>query len=326
MAHLTIGQRYEIATLRKQEFSQTKISEIIGRNKSVVSRELARNADARNGDYKPELAQKKTDKRHKVKPKKVYFTVEIKDFVVSYLMEDYSPEQIVGCAKRKKVKCVSIERIYQFIWQDKKAGGNLYTHLRTEGKAYRKRGQSKDKRGQIVGRVDIEQRPMVVEEKSRIGDLEMDLVIGKDHKGALLTINDRATGMLKMVKIDSKEACVIEEKAIEILQDWKLLLHTITTDNGKEFAHHQTIANQLEIAFFFAKPYHSWERGANENLNGLIRQYFPKKYDFDLIKPEDVINIQNKLNDRPRKRFGFQSPNEVFLQAIENNGKVAFIT
>jgi transposase, IS30 family len=302
MAHLTIAQRYEIAALRKQDFSQTKISEIIGRNKSVVCRELARNADARNGFYKAELAQKKADKRQVEKPKKIYFTDEVKTFVMTWLEQDYSPEQIVGHAIRKTIKCVSVERIYQFIWQDKKDGGDHYTHLRSKGRKYRKRGQSKDKRGQIVGRVDIDQRPVIVEDKSRIGDLEMDLVIGKDHKGALLTINDRATGMLKMAKIDSKEAHLIEEKAIEILQEWKPFLQTITTDNGKEFANHKGIANTLEIAFFFAKPYHPWERGANENLNGLVRQYFPKKYDFNLIKTEDVITIQNKLNDRPQRR------------------------
>lgn len=326
MSHLTIEQRYEIATLRNQNFLPSKIAERIGKDKSVISRELKRNSDGRNGFYKAELAQKKVDLRHKIKAKKIYFTAEMSAFVIKYLEQDYSPEQIVGYAEKEKIKCVSAERIYQFVWQNKKEGGQYYKHLRTQGKKYRKRGQSKDKRGQIVDRVDISRRPAIVEEKTRIGDLEMDLIIGKDHEGALLTINDRASGVLKMAKIDSKEATIIEEKAIELLQDWQPFLHTITTDNGKEFSNHKTIAKTLCIAFFFARPYHSWERGANENLNGLIRQYFPKKSDFNLITDEKVNQVVKQLNNRPRKRFGFKTPNEIFFKAIQNNGQVAFIT
>ena len=131
----------------------------------------------------------------------------------------------------------------------------------------------------------------------------------------MVTINDRATGMLKMTKIDSKESAVVQQAIIGLLQDWKIHLHTITSDNGKEFAGHIEIAKQLDIDYYFATPYHSWERGANENLNGLVRQYFPKGSSFVDIEPEKVIEIQNKLNDRPRKRFGYKSPNEVFAQA-----------
>lgn len=326
MAHLTLEQRYEIATLRKQHFSQARIGKIIGKTKSVICRELNRNSDKRNGAYRATLAQSKCDDRHRKKPKKVYFTTEVKSFVISLLDQDYSPEQIAGYAKKERIVCVSAERIYQFVWEDKRLGGEHYKHLRTEGKTYRKRGHAKDKRGQIVDRVDISQRPAIVEDKTRVGDLEMDLVIGRDHQGALLTINDRATGMLKMAIIESKEAKVIEEKATEILKDWMPFLHTITTDNGKEFAAHKSIAQQLEIDFYFAKPYHSWERGANENLNGLVRQYFPKKSDFKIITQDQVNEVVNKLNNRPRKRFGFQTPNEVFSQATNKNGKVAFIT
>jgi transposase, IS30 family len=326
MAHLTIGQRYEIATLRNQNFSQSQIANSIGKDKSVISRELKRNCDARNGLYKAELAQKKANLRHEDKPKKVYFTAGVRAFVIKHLEQEYSPEQIAGYAEKEKKNCVSIERIYQFVWEDKKQGGSYYKHLRTQGKKYRKRGQAKDKRGQIVDRVDISQRPAIVEQKVRIGDLEMDLVIGKDHDGALLTINDRAAGVLKMAKIGSKEATVVEAKAIELLEDWQPFLHTITTDNGKEFSNHKLIAQTLSIDFFFARPYHSWERGANENLNGLIRQYFPKKSDFNLITEQQVNDVIHKLNNRPRKRFGFKTPNEIFSQAIKNNGQVAFMT
>lgn len=325
MAHLTQEQRYEIAALRKQDFSITKISERIGKDKSVVSRELRRNCDGRNGLYKAALAHKKALKRLIEKPKYLHFTTSISCYVEGLLRQDYSPEQIVGTAKRHQIACVSHERIYQWIWADKKAGGSLYQHLRSKGKLYRKRGAAKDKRGQLVGRVSIEHRPSEVEQKNRIGDLEMDLIIGQDHKGALLTINDRATGLLRMAKIESKEAVVVEVKVIELLQDWPCYLHTITTDNGKEFARHQQIAEQLQIAYFFAHPYHSWERGANENLNGLVRQYFPKQTSFENLAPQYVTQIQEKLNQRPRKRLGYLSPQEVFEEALKKGGSVAFV-
>lgn len=326
MAHLTQGQRYEIALLCKQGFNITKISEQIGKDKSVVSRELRRNSDARNGVYKAELAHKKAIKRQVEKPKHLYFTKDIRSYVEDLLAQDYSPEQIVGMATRKRVPCVSHECIYQWIWADKKAGGSLYKHLRSGGKKYRKRGACKDNRGQLLGRVSIDHRPAEVALKNRIGDLEMDLIIGQDHKGALLTINDRATGLLKMGKIESKEAVVVEAKVLELLQDWPAYLHTITTDNGKEFARHQALAEALQVSYFFAHPYHSWERGANENLNGLVRQYFPKQTSFENLDSQYVTQIQDKLNQRPRKRFGYLSPQEVFDNALKNQGTVAFVT
>jgi IS30 family transposase len=189
------------------------------------------------------------------------------------LEEDYSPEKIVGDATRKGTECVSHERIYKFVWDDKKQGGKLYRHVRTKGKRYAKRGDSKGKRGQIVGRVDIEQPLSVVEEKQRVRDPEMDLVIGQGHSGVLLTINDRATGMLKMALLESKGAALVQAKAVELLAEWKPLLHTVTTDmrggpGRKEFACHQKVADLLEVDCYFAKPYHSWERGSNENLIG----------------------------------------------------------
>lgn len=317
MEHLTLGQRYEIGILNSKGYSQTEIGRSIGKHKSTICREFKRNSDLRNGVYKAELAQKKCSERHKFKPKKIRFTAPIKLHVNRWILLDYSPEQIVGRSKEIGQDCVSIETIYQHIWDDKKNEGTLHAHLRKKGKKYAKRGALKGTRGQIPGRVDIDLRPAIVESKERVGDLEIDLVIGKDHDGALLTVNDRATGMLKMAKIDSKEASVVEAKLIEILEEWKPFLQTITSDNGKEFANHKTIADALNILYFFAKPYQSWQRGANENLNGLIRQYFPKKSDFKLINKEYVKEIENKLNNRPRKRYGFKTPNEVFSQKLK---------
>ena len=286
----------------------------IDRDKSVVSRELKRNCDKRSGVYKAKLAQKKCQQRHQKKEKAIRFTPNIEIYVEKLLKEDYSPEQIVGFSKIEGRDCVSIERIYQHIWKDKKNGGKLYQHLRTHGKRYRKRGATKDKRGQIPDKASIEYRPKVVDEKTRIGDIEIDLMIGKNHKKAILTANDRVTGKAKMAILNSKSAEETKRKVIEILSDWKPFLKTITSDNVKEFSGHKEIAKALDVDYYFARPYHSWERGANENFNGLVKQYFPKNYDFNLITEKEIKNVENKLNQRPRKRFGFLSPNQVYLQ------------
>lgn len=325
MAQLTLEQRYKIEFCLTENKNFTETAKYIGKNKSVVGREIKRNADARSGRYKAELANAKALKRHLQKNKKNYFTDDIKAYVREGLKQDYSPEQIMGRALLDARPCVSHETIYKFVWRDKKSGGTLFKHLRNQGKRYRKRGQNKDSRGLLIDRVDIDKRPEIVDHKERIGDLEIDLVIGKGHKQALLTINDRATGLLIMGKVLSKEAKEIEMKAVSLLEDWKPLLHTITSDNGKAFANHASIAEQLNINFYFAKPYHSWQRGANENLNGLVRQYFPKEYDFESISDHDILNVQNILNNRPRKRLGFKSPIESFAQKIEQIQAVAFI-
>jgi IS30 family transposase len=326
MAHLTLEQRYKIEAYKNLGKKNSEIADYLGKDKSVISRELIRNSDQRSGIYKADLADKKTLNRHKIKHKNCSLNANVEANILYYLRLDYSPEQIVGRAKIDKKEMVSAERIYQYIWLDKRKGGVLYKHLRTKGKKYKKRGHLKDNRGLITGRVDIDKRPAVVEDKERLGDLEIDLVIGQNHKGALLTINDRASGLLFMEKIDSKEASLVESKTIELLQEWKLLIKTITSDNGKEFANHKKIAESLEIDYYFAKPYHSWERGANENLNGLVRQYFPKKTNFELITKKQTDQVINILNNRPRKRFGYKTPNEVFAEKLDNLMSVAFIT
>jgi len=325
MSHLTYEQRYAISVMLKAKYRQKQIAEAIDKDKSVVSREIARNCDKRNGNYDADLAEGKYEKRRDSKPKKVYFTAEIQEMVEDKLAKKYSPEQIVGVAKKQGVAWVSHERIYQHIWKDKRKKGNLYDHLRTKGKRYRKRGAAKDSRGIIPDRVDISQRPKVVDDRERAGDLEIDTIIGKNHQGAILTVNDRASGLLKMKKLEGKSAQQLAMATIELLEDMKPFLNTITADNGREFAAHQTISKALEIDFYFARPYHSWERGANENLNGLIRQYIPKQTDFSTITDEYIKFVENELNNRPRKRHDFQTPNQIFNQ-LTNHQEVAFVT
>ena len=319
MSHLTEKERYTISVMLANGSRQTEIATALGRNKSVISREINRNKDQHNGEYRYDLAQRKTVSRHRHKPKKMVLTDAIKSFIGIQLTKKFSPEQIVGVAKYLGKPIVSVERIYQYIWQNKSKGGVLYQHLRSKGKAYRKRGAKKDQRGKIIGRKDIDLRPAIVEERSRFGNFEIDTIVGKDNKGAILTINDRAKGILKMVELLGKNATQLALATIETLKKWKSCLHTITTDNGKEFAQHQMIADALDIEFFFAKPYQSWQRGSNENLNGLIRQYIPKKTDFNTISEEFVKWVENKLNNRPSKRFNFKTPIQIL------NQKVAFM-
>ena len=326
MEHLTLGERYKISTLLGLGIPKKEIANQLGRCRTTIYRELNRNADKRSGKYQADLAQKKAKNRHKEKAKHEVFNDDMKKFVCDGLKLDLSPEQISGRAILENLPCVSHERIYQLVWEDKKSGGTLYLHLRNRGRKYQKRGDKQAGRGCIPNRRDIEHRPDVVDKKNRIGDLEIDLVIGKDHKGALLTINDRATGMLKLGYIPNKSARGVQAKTEELLEDWKPFIKTITSDNGKEFANHQEIAEELAIDFYFAKPYHSWQRGANENLNGLVRQYFPKGSNFDNITETAVKETENILNNRPRKRFGFKTPNEVFATFVNNQEYVAFMT
>ena len=308
MAHITKEQRYTIEVLLTKGNTQEFIAKIIGKHKSVISREISRNKDKRNGKYSSCLAQRKYEKRVKEKPKKIRFTDEVKTKVNELLKEDYSPEQIAGYCKKENIECVSHERIYQHIWANKKDGGNLHEHLRRQGRKYRKRGNKKDTRGIIKDRVDIDERPEIVEKKERFGDFEIDTIIGKNHKGAIVTINDRASGYLWMQKVSKRTAEAVYEATVSLLSKIKKFIKTITGDNGKEFAFHKRIAKKLDVNFYFAKPYHSWERGANENLNGLVRQYIPKKTDFSTVTDDFIIRIQKKINSRPRKRFNYENP------------------
>lgn len=314
MSHLTKEQRYTICTMLQKGYTQSEIALVIKKDKSVVSRELRRNADARSGQYRDDLAHRKYLKRQEYKAKPRTFTPEVEAYVRDKLRLKYSPEQIAGVAKIKGDICVSHERIYQFIWKDKRQKGTLYLDLRNRGRRYKKRSVIYDKRGTIPDRTDISQRPPEVELRERFGDLEIDLIIGKNHKNAILTINDRATGLAKLRKLTGKDAEQLAKATINCLKEWKPFLHTITSDNGKEFSSHQMIAQELDIHFYFAEPYASWQRGSNENYNRLVRQYIPKKVDFEYVSHDYVSYVEQQLNDRPRKRFGYLSPNQKSLE------------
>ena len=312
---LTQEQRYQIYALRKAGMSMGSIALEIGTVTSTISREISRNTGARG--YRPKQAHEKTIERHKVKPKLITLTEEIKMLIGEQLRSvESSPEQISGRLKVEYQLSISHETIYQYLITNRAGGGELYLHLRHKHKKYRKRYGSTDRRGQIIGRVSIDDRPIIVEEKSRIGDFEGDLVIGKNHKGALATLVDRHSKFSLIAKVSNKSANNVTEAIITMLRPIKEHLHTITFDNGKEFAYHQTMADTLAVNVYFAHPYHSWERGLNEHTNGLIRQYFPKGSSLEDVTVEQVMAVQDKLNHRPRKILGFKTPFEVFYGKI----------
>jgi len=252
MKHLTLEQRYTIQVLSRLGKSQKDIASEINKNKPVVSRELKRNT-LPSGHYDALLAHETARKRKQTKPKVKRFTDQVRAYVTTWLRKDLSPEQIRGRAIKDSIACVSHERIYQYIWEDKRNKGDLHLHLRIKGRRYRKRGSAKDSRGIIRNRVDISERPAIVNEKQRFGDLEIDTMIGKNHKGALLTINDRAAGVVWIRKLKGKDANALYLKAVNALKPIRHFLHTITSDNGKEFTYHEKISLLLRIKMYFCQ-------------------------------------------------------------------------
>lgn len=264
--------------------------------------------------YKPNYAQSYAEQRRKDKPKAIKFTQEVEAFVREKLLEEWSPDQISGYAKRHKLFSISHERIYQFVLANKQKGGDLYKHLRHQHKKYRKRYGSPKRQGPIKNRVMIDERPAIVDDKQRLGDWEIDTIIGKQHQKAIVTLVERVSKKTLMGQVVSKEADFVRDQTIQLLSSLKAYVLTITADNGGEFSQHEVIARELGAAVYFAHPYHSWERGLNENTNGLIRQYIPKGKDFTELTDADIINIQEYLNNRPRKSLGYATPNEVFVE------------
>ena len=311
---LIYEQRVEIYALLKADLNQAKIAKIVGVSKSTISREIKRNTGLKG--YRPKQANEHALERRKNTDKHVRFNDAIKETVKKHLEQDWSPEQISGWLKKNNKPSVSHETIYQFIIDNQKSGGMLYTHLRLGRKKRRKRIKSNGRRGQIPNRVSIDERPTIVDNKERVGDWEIDTVIGKNHKGAFVTAVERKTKYSCIRHVPKKEAALVTEALIAMLAPFKELVFTITADNGKEFSEHEKIAAALNAQFYFAHPYSSWERGLNENTNGLIRQYYPKKTSLISIDKQELVTVQNKLNNRPRKTLNFDTPHQLFTNSL----------
>ena len=315
--HLTQEERYHIYIEHKKKVSLGDIAKDMGRSKSTISRELRRNKG--NRGYRYQQAHIKAQQRHLDKPKAIKLDEEMKGVITPLIEEKWSPEQISGRLEKLGKATVSHETIYRFLMNDKAAGGELYKHLRHQSKPYRKRYGKNDYRGTIPCRVDIDERPCIVDEKTRLGDWEADTVIGKGHQGVLVTLTERVSKLNLAIPIMRKEAELTKEAIIQALKPFAAWVHTITFDNGREFCRHVDIAKAVDCDTYFAKPYHSWERGLNENHNGLLRQYFPKNQPLDEVTQDDVNKALAGLNHRPRKKLNYKTPWEVFCEMASLN-------
>jgi IS30 family transposase len=316
--HLTPEQRSQLEALKKSRLSNIAIAEQLGVDRTTIGRELKRNR-ARGG-YRSKSAGVKASARRahaSTRPRKM--TSELLALIEEKLIsEQWSPDQISGWLVKEDMGDISAECIYQHIWTDKKQGGTLHKHLRHGGKKYNKRKGKNTWRGIIHGRVDIDERPAIVSEKSRIGDWEGDTIQGANHQSAILSHVERHSKYTRLHKLIAATAHNTTAATVQDLRAHKEKVITITYDNGKEFAGHQRIAEILNATVFFAKPYHAWERGLNEHTNGLVRQYFPKGTDFHRVSDEEIALVEKKINNRPRKVLGYKTPCEVFKPAATN--------
>jgi transposase, IS30 family len=325
-------QRYVIDRLLRQGKSQNEIANVLGYHKSTISRELKRNTPKRGRgakEYNPDRADMKAERRHREKNKHITFTDEMRRQIVKQLaVEKLSPELIAQNGRKDNPCFVSHETIYQWIWNMKHSHKRedepyqlLYKDLK-HGRRRRKRGNYHDNRGCISNRVSIEKRPAIVEKRKRIGDVEVDLMLGKNHQPGLLVITDRASLKTSLVKISTKASKPIAKSIIRKMKPCKQWLKTMTYDNDLAFALHTTVNKELKTKSFFTHPYTSQEKGTVENRIGVLRRFFPKKTDFTQVTAKQVNRVEKMINERPVRKFNYQTPNTVFLQKL----KVALIT
>lgn len=311
---LSKTQRIEISALLKSGQTVSVIAKQLNIHRSTIYRELKRNSRPR-GSYDALYAQEFSSIRKERFAKNRKLNNQMISFIREKLeKEQWSPEQIKGYCDKNNIPMVSHERIYQLIYQDKENGGNLYQFLRTGEKKYKRRyGKHKTRKIIIKNKVSIDMRPEIINKKERYGDWEIDTIVGKNHRGAIVTVVERKSGYILLSKLKGKNAGQLAKQTIRLLMPYKELVKSITSDNGTEFANHEFIADKLDADFYFAHPYSSWERGLCEYSNKLIRQYIPKKSSFDQFSIDYIYDVNMKLNNRPRKILNFRSPLNVFL-------------
>lgn len=329
---MTVEQRYQIEALLQAGFTQTVIAYQLGVHRSTICRELKRSIALRgrtSGAYVAINAERRTRNRHRQKFKKLLLTPELKKSIADKMeLDKWSPELISKKWKLLGIPVVSHETIYKWIWQSKHTNTLenrpykvLYKELK-HGKRRQKRGNIKDARGTIPNRTHISERPAVVERRERIGDLEADLMMGKDHKSALLVLTDRTTLITMMEKLNGKSAEEVTDKIKKRLGRFSSsYIKTITFDNGKEFTEHQDIAETFNVKTYFTTPYTSQEKGTVENRIGVIRRFFPKKTDLRDITDKRIKQVELSINNRPIRKFNYLSPIETL-----NNKFVALMS
>lgn len=286
------------------------MANLLGRHRSTIDREIKRNCSPSHGAYEGDRADARARVRRSHSRRNRHYSKDDFAAVEFFLREDYSPEQICGHLKRYGMKCMSHETIYLHIWRDKANGGDLWTHLRQSSKRRRKRYKAYDSRGKLADKRMISERPSIVETRKTKGHWEIDLVHGKGSKHCIVTLLERKTGFVQIGILPDKSTTELNKKAIELINRDPCLYKTITSDNGTEFHQYKKIEAVTDVKFYFARPYHSWERGSNENVNGLIRQYLPKGTSMEGLTQKQCNDIATKLNRRPRKRLKFKTPEE----------------
>tara|TARA_B100001964_G_C14124395_1_gene549845 strand:- start:55 stop:1065 length:1011 start_codon:yes stop_codon:yes gene_type:complete len=311
--HLTTEARCQLYALKSTGYMQKDIAEHLDVSASTICRELKRNSGKKGYRYK-QADEKATKRRSHASSQPKRMTPVVVELIESKLIEKWSPEQISGLFKKNNI-LISHESIYQHVWSNKKSGGDLYTHLRHKGKKYNHRAHKTAGRGCIPNRVDIAQRPKIIEKKSRLGDWEGDTIIGAKQQGVILSLVDRKSKFTLLAKMNGKFAAqvpMLMKKCLKRLPR-KIAGHSVTFDNGKEFSKHEAITRQTKLKCYFATPYHSWERGLNEHTNGLVRQYCPKGSNLNQYSEDEIQYVEDQLNNRPRKVLEYLTPNEVIL-------------
>ena len=295
------------------------VARLLGVSASTVSRELRRNCGLRG--CRTKQAQRISESRRREassRPRKL--TGELWARIEGKLRLQWSPERIAGRMRLEGGPSVGKTWIYHHVWKDRAEGGTLHRHLRRRGKKANRRGRGDAGRGVIPGRVDISERPAAAESKQRVGDWELDTIIGARHRGALVSAVDRCSKFVFLRRVPRKTSAAVSGALLACLRPLAALARTLTADNGKEFAGHREVAAALSAGFYFATPYRSWERGLNEHTNGLVRQYFPKAMGFTDLDDARVRQVQDLLNGRPRRVLGYRTPAEVFGEALDAAG------
>ena len=310
---LTSSERYMIARLKWQGYSQSEIAKLAGRHRSTICRELKRNLTPHDGFYRAEKAIGYTKARRSRSRRNRHFTVGDMNRVIVLLKQKYSPDQARAVLKKKRELTISNETIYAYIRRDRAQGGKLYTLLRLT-KFARKRYRSRDSRGRLGGKRSIHDRPKGAENRSRIGHWEIDTVMGVyGTKPCMLTLVDRKTGYVVIGKLKDRTVSSTNRRLLKLMGSLPDRFKSITADNGTEFHGYEAVEKATRVPFYFADPYHSWQRGSNENMNGLIRQYVPKGTSMEKLTQRRCDQIAKALNNRPRKRYGYQTPAKLFL-------------
>ncbi len=318
---LSPEQRYTIECLHREGYNQTQIADAIGKNKSTVSRELSRNVNKRGRHakiYDSRRAQSKTNKRHKEKPKFVRLSADHLEYIRDKLkIQRWSPEYISQRGKLEFGDFVSHETIYKYIWKCKHSNKRklakdkkLHKYLRHHNRRQKRKNAKKNK-GCIKGRVSIEERPKVINERKRKGDFEVDLMMGANHKPGLIVITDRKTIETKLIKINTKKAKIIARKIIKRMSTEESHIYSFTFDNDLAFANHLEIAEKLNAKTYFTRPYTSQDKGTVENRIGVIRRFFPKGTDMSKVHYNTIKSVEQKLNNRPLRKFKYRTPLEV---------------